>query len=311
MVAVLLHLVAGMIVTQWPGLLMQPSPPATEQDPLRFRFVDTPDVEEVVPEETAPLSDRDRRAADASPRDQAEDPFSEGNTPQPVLRSPEVAVPAVETTPARPLTPPVEETAEAPTETEADPVAGAGERAASESTEEARESAETAEMEPAPAELPRRPQDLRRSLTRLESFVDPQVYENSQGGAADSDSLAQFDTRGYDLGAYLRRVLRRIETNWRSNIPPLIRTGVGGATFIGLSIRRQTREDGEEVAVIVADRVWTSGQAAYDSAARFALEVSSPLPPIPDYYPHDVISGRLGFIYNMDTDQVTFPQEQH
>lgn len=308
-VALLVHVLGALTVQQWPELLI-PAPQATaEAKPLEFRFVDSPDeVEPPVPPETEALSDRHRRAADDSPVDDREGPRSEGNTAQQVLRAPEPAIPTVRTPPAQPLTQPSEERT---TEERTEEVAETGETAAERAEEEAAERAEeTPAVQPAPASLPPRPQDLRRSLSRLSAFAEPQVYDNPEGGAPESRSLADFDTRGYDLGPYLRQVIRTIEANWRSNIPPLIRTGVGGATFVNLAIRRQRNDRGEEVAVIVAERTWTSGQPAYDSAALFSLELSSPLPPIPDYYPYEVITGRLGYIYNLPPERIPFPEDQ-
>jgi hypothetical protein len=137
-----------------------------------------------------------------------------------------------------------------------------------------------------------------------------QMFDNPSGGTGGDRAMAQFDTKGYDLGSYLNQVLRKIEANWRTNMPPLIQTGVGGATFVALSIRRQRNAAGDEVAMIVAERTWTSGQPAYDSAAVFALELSNALPPIPEFFPHDEITGRLGFIYNLDPRSVVFPEDR-
>lgn len=305
-VALLIHLLGLLTAQRWEQFLI-PVPAAAESKPLEFRFVDTPDTEEPpLTPDTDVLSDRDRVAADTSPVDDRPDPRSEGNTPERVLRAPEPSAPAVQTPAARPVAPTPETSAgerpaEEITETGDTPV---------EAAEPAARSEDTQPTQPAPASLPARPQDLRRSLSRLSAFVDPQVYDNPDGGASGSRNLAEFDTRGYDLGPYLRQVLRTIEGNWRSNIPPLIRTGVGGATFVNLSIRRQRNDQGEEVAVIVAERTWTSGQPAYDSAALFSLELSSPLPPIPDYYPYESISGRLGYIYNLDPEKIPFPEDQ-
>lgn len=307
LVALLIHLLGGLLGGRWRELLLPEEILRPDPAPIEFRFVDTPDTElPEIPPDTEALSDRDRRAADASERDRERDPFSEGNTPEQVLRAPEAATPALPT-PPRPDVRPTPERREAEA---AEEVAETGETAAETPPDTAAERAETTPPRPLVESLPPRPEDLRRSLSRLESFVDPQVYDNRAGGAPDSRSLAQFDTRGYDLGPYLRQVLRTIEANWRSNIPPLIRTGVGGATFVALSIRRQLKDDGTEVALIVAERSWASGQPAYDTAALFALELSSPLPPIPEYYPFEAITGRLGFIYNMDPARVVFPDDQ-
>jgi len=310
-IAILLHLLLGALVTWWPGGLFTVQPAAAEPPPLQFRFVDTPDVEppDKTPD-TETLSDQDRLAADASERRNQETPFSEGNTPEDVLRVPQVPAEAVNAEPAE-ETPAVEpeatpdkpketpETSEQPAETAETTPENAEERPA-----------EIAEASPTPRPrvLPRR-RGLRNSLAQLESFVDPQVLDNPSGGVDGPRSLAQFDTRGYDLGPYIREVLRTIERHWRESMPPLVQTGLGGATFIQLSIRRQRQVDGSEVAVLVAVRTWSSGQPAYDSAAQFSLELSNPLPPIPEIYPYETIEGRLGYIYNLDPNQVEFPQQ--
>ena len=317
--AVALHLLLGLVVTLWPWLLLPtPASAAPEPPPLQFTFVDTPETEPPPePSDASALSDIDRVAADTSPRDDQPLPFSEGNTPAQVLRAASIPIetppaeaqpPTPEPQPARP-----EERPEAP-----DRVADVPEEAPEPSDTEVAEAeaepvedpAETAEDATQPLTIPRRQPSLRSQLTRMESFVDPQVYDNPQGGVDNSRELAQFDTRGYDLGAYLNEVLRRIEGHWRGNMPPLIRTGISGATFVALSIRRQTDANGDEVARLVIERSWPSGQPAYDAGARFALQLSDPLPPIPDYYPYDDISGRLGFLYNMATADVEFPDQR-
>ena len=317
--AIAVHLLLGVMVTWWPWLLMPTAASATtEPPPLQFTFVDTPETDSPTePPEDSALSDIDRVAADTSPRDDQPLPFSEGNTLAPVLRPAAVPIetPASEAQPPTPEAQPSrpEERPEAP-----ERVADVPEMApqpsdaevAEAATEPVEDPAETEEESAEPVTIPPRRPSLRSQLTRMESFVDPQVYENPDGGVDGSHELAQFDTRGYDLGAYLNEVLRRIEGHWRANMPPLIRTGIGGATFVALSIRRQTNANGEEVARLVVERSWPSGQPAYDAGAQFALQLSDPLPPIPDYYPYNDISGRLGFIYNLGTADVTFPDQR-
>lgn len=320
LLAVVLHLVMGGVVTWWPGLLFPADAVAqSEPRPLEFRFVDTPDQEP--PEETPDtevLSDIDRQAADLSERDDQPDPFSEGNTPQQVIRPADVAPasPAVEPTPAPAPQPervaaaqPEEAREEQPEELQPDPEGTVAEAAEETAEENPAEAAETPAETTTPALPPQRNQ-LLRSLASMERQADPQIMDNRGGGTDGPRSLAQFDTRGYDLGAYLRQVLGTIERNWRANMPPLIRTGIGGASFVALSIRRARADDGREIAIIVAERTWSSGQPAYDSGALFALELSSPLPPIPEFYPYETIDGRLGFIYNLDPNEVQFPEER-
>lgn len=314
LLALLLHVLGGMAVSWWPGLLYSAQSPAEQSRPLEFRFVDTPDREE--PEEVpdnAELSDRDRRAADSSPRDDRDTPFSEGNTEERVLRSPELPVPQQTPSPIQPApqpSPPAETLPE-PAESRAEPapetVTEEAEGPAEESPEEVPEEVPEADSR---ATLPPPRPGIRGSMARLESFVQPEAFDNQEGGVGPSDSLADFDTRGYDLGAYLRRVLVTIERNWKSNMPPLLRTGTKGAAFVAISIERGEGPDGEETATILAQRTWSSGQPAYDQTAHFALELSNPLPPIPDHYPYDSIEGRIGFLYNLRPSEVSFPERQ-
>jgi len=312
-VAIALHMLFGAIVTVWPGLLRPAElSAAPENAPIQFNFVDTPETEPPPePPDTNVLSDIDRQAADNAEPNEEATPFSEGNTAQQVIRPAEPpseasdASDAAEPTPEQPEEP--EDAAEEPVEEEPDPAETTDTaEALEETTDPATEAAEAQPTTP----LPPRRRNLKRSLARPEAFTDPQIYDNRQGGADGERAMAQFDTKGYDLGAYLTDVLRRVETNWRTNMPPLIQTGVGGATFVSLSIRRMRNAAGDEVAVIVAEQTWSSGQPAYDSAAVFALELSNDLPPIPEFFPHDAITGRLGFIYNLDPQEVVFPEER-
>jgi len=315
-VAVALHMLFGAIVTVWPGLL-RPAEliAAPENAPIQFNFVDTPESEPP-PEtpDTNVLSDVDRQAADNAEPTEAATPFSEGNTAQQVIRPAEPpseaseAAEAAEPTPEQPEA--AEEAAEEPEEEAPDPEEASDNDDALEVSEEVTETAtETTEAQPTTAPPPRR-RNLKRSLARPQTLADPQVYDNRQGGVGGEHSMAQFDTKGYDLGAYLQIVLRKVEANWRTNMPPLIQTGVGGATFVSLSIRRHRNAAGDEVAQIIAEQTWSSGQPAYDSAAVFALELSNDLPPIPEFFPHDAITGRLGFIYNLDPQEVVFPEDR-
>tara|TARA_B100002003_G_C13934973_1_gene454039 strand:- start:293 stop:778 length:486 start_codon:yes stop_codon:yes gene_type:complete len=158
---------------------------------------------------------------------------------------------------------------------------------------------------------PPRRNTLRNSLARgLQQYIEPEIFANDDGGADGSQGLVSFDTKGYDLGAYIAQVLRIIERNWKSNIPPAARwRGQEGATFVSLSIVRDLQGGGDK-AIITVTRSWSSGKPAFDQAALLALEISSPLPPLPSYFPHDQLDGRLGFLYNLDPSQVTFPSQR-
>ena len=317
-IAVLLHLMLGGFL-QWNSDLLWSEPAAPPQpQPLEFRFVDVPSPAVEETPDTDVLSDVDRIAADASDRDDAEDPFSEGNTPQEVLRSDSEAQP--EEVPPSPVAVPQPVTAPP------DPLAASAETTAAASAETVTSDASRAEETTAPPEAdatvplateapplpPPRTASLRDSLLRgLQQYVEPEVFANSNGGVDGSQGLVSFDTKGYDLGAYIAEVLRIIERNWKSNIPPAARVqGQRGAVFVNMSIVRDLERPGGEKAVILVSRSWSSGKPAFDQSALFALEISSPLPPLPAFFPYDQLDGRLGFLYNLDPSQVTFPVER-
>jgi outer membrane biosynthesis protein TonB len=304
--------------------------PPPEQQPLEFRFIDTPETEP--PEEVAEdasLSDIDRAASDTSPRDDAADPFSEGNTPQEVFREPPPSVAAPEqpaVTPGIPVEQPEVTPAPTPQPEAEESVAEAGEadttqpeepegdvrmvEEAARPEEEAVATAPPLETGP-PVALPPRQPSLRDSLSRLDSYTQPEVMDNPDGGVGWNDGIVSFDTKGYPLGAYIKQILSIIERNWKSNIPPAAYLpGMNGATFVQLTIERGRSDAGVEIARIVVHRTWSSGKPAFDQAALFALEISSPLPPIPPFFPYDELDGRLGFLYNLDPSQVTFPSGQ-
>lgn len=321
-VAVLLHLVLGTAMQWRPDLLWSdPVVAVPESRPIEFRFVDVPEA--APPAETPDtdvLSDADRQAADLSPRDDASDPFSEGNTEQEVVRLPaggEAAPEQPEIVPVVPVTPP-EEVAEAPPDPEAaaeetaPPVEAEGDIATAENL--ARATRAQPEVEERPVEtgpteaLPPRRSSLRSSLSRLDSYTQPELYNNPEGGSQFGDGIISFDTKGYDLGAYIRQILQIIERNWKNNIPPAAYLpGMSGATFVALSIERARTEAGVEVARIVVHQTWSSGKPAFDQAALLSLEISSPLPPLPSFFPYEEMTGRIGYLYNLDPSQVTFP----
>jgi len=320
-VAALLHLMLGGFL-QWNPDLLFSDPVVAEplSQPLEFRFVDMPATPTEETPDTEVLSDVDRVAADMSERDDAEDPFSEGNTPQEVLRG----EPEPMATPPMPEVPPAAAPAEAepvtspepqPTSAEVNP-ASTEERPVSEArnAEEtaATAAANTTAAQPlatsAPVLPPRR--NLRDSLVRgMQQFVEPEIFANADGGADGSQGLVSFDTKGYDLGAYINQVLRIIERNWKTNIPPAARwQGQDGAVFVNITIARDP-ETGDK-AILTVTYSWSSGKPAFDQAALIALEISNPLPPLPSFFPFEQLDGRLGFLYNLDPSQVTFPPQR-
>ncbi len=322
-IAVILHLMLGGIL-QWNPDLLWSDPVVTpaESSPLEFRFVDMPETETDETPDTDVMSDVDRVAADMAERDDAEDPFSEGNTPQEVLRSdpepflepvPETPPSAVTPEAVAEATPDVEPTTEETAEASTEEAATSDERRAEETI--APPEANAAGPQPLATSAPLLPPPTRTSLRNsmlrgMQQFIEPEIFANSDGGVDGSQGLVSFDTKGYDLGVYINQVLRIIERNWKNNIPPAARwQGQEGAIFVDMSIVRDP-ETGVESAVINVTRSWSSGKPAFDQAALLALQISSPLPPLPEFFPYDQLDGRLGFLYNLDPSQVTFPSQR-
>lgn len=321
-IAVVLHLMLGWLMHVRPDLLFS-EPIAVEPPsrPLEFRFVDMPETPTDETPDTDVMSDIDRVAADQSERDDADDPFSEGNTPQEVLRSDPQPLPTPPVEPTPPSAAVPESVAAAPPETQpttADPDPRESEETPVSEAAAAEETAappEASTVGPTPLAtsapvLPPARNTLRDSLARgLQQYVEPEIFANADGGVGGSQGLVSFDTKGFDLGPYIAQVLRTIERNWKTNIPPAARwRGQEGAVFVNISIVRD--QQAGDHALLTVTRSWSSGKPAFDQAALLALEISSPLPPLPSFFPYDQLDGRLGFLYNLDPDQVTFPSQR-
>ena len=100
-----------------------------------------------------------------------------------------------------------------------------------------------------------------------------------------------FETAWYDWGPYAQSMVSRIRVNWYANMPQLIRTGIGGVVTIRFTIQR----DGRITEVIILK---SSGHPPYDFAARKAIELSSPLNPLPSDFPNANERVTAMFYYN-------------
>lgn len=109
-------------------------------------------------------------------------------------------------------------------------------------------------------------------------------------GLAEQGPLS-FETQWYDWGAYAQSMVSRIRVNWYANMPQLIKTGIGGV----VTIRFQIERDGRVTNVIVLK---SSGHPPYDFAARKAIELSSPLNPLPADFPNSNERVTAMFYYN-------------
>lgn len=102
-----------------------------------------------------------------------------------------------------------------------------------------------------------------------------------------------FETQWYDWGEYAQSMVSRIRVNWYEQMPPLIRTGLKGVVTIRFTIQR----DGRITNVEMLD---SSTVPPYDFAARKAIELSSPLNPLPKDFPNDHERVTCMFYYNQE-----------
>jgi periplasmic protein TonB len=110
-------------------------------------------------------------------------------------------------------------------------------------------------------------------------------------GFAESGPVS-FETQWYEWGEYANSMVRRIRYHWFNNMPALVRMGVKGVVRIRFTIER----DGRITDITILS---SSGHPPYDFAARKALELSSPLQPLPNDFPKDSERVTASFFYNM------------
>lgn len=114
-------------------------------------------------------------------------------------------------------------------------------------------------------------------------------------GFAEQGPLS-FETQWYDWGPYAQSMVSRIRVNWYANMPQIIRTGLKGNVTIRFTIQR----DGRITDIIILK---SSTVPPYDFAARKAIELSSPLQPLPKDFPNPSERVTATFFYNMEIPQ--------
>lgn len=88
-------------------------------------------------------------------------------------------------------------------------------------------------------------------------------------------------------------MVSKIRVNWYNNMPQLIQTGLKGVVTIRFIIHR----DGEITDVTIIN---SSGIPPYDFAAKKAIELSSPLNPLPKDFPNPTERVTAMFFYNQE-----------
>jgi len=104
------------------------------------------------------------------------------------------------------------------------------------------------------------------------------------------------DTRGFDLKAYLNRLVEEVRTNWFRQIPESAERRKGR-----VDVRFRVMRDGH-ITNVKFDT--NSGDQTLDRSAYGAILASNPLPPLPRQFACEFIDLRFRFFYNPDSGTV-------
>lgn len=99
------------------------------------------------------------------------------------------------------------------------------------------------------------------------------------------------DTRGFDFGPYLARIVYIVRQNWYAVIPESARLGERGRVALDFSILKNG-----SVPELVTSA--PSGSFPLDEAARAGIRASLPFPPLPAGFTGDHLRLRFIFLYN-------------
>ena len=116
--------------------------------------------------------------------------------------------------------------------------------------------------------------------------------QGGEKGFAESGPLS-FESQWYDWGDYAQSMVSRIRVNWYNNMPQLIQTGLKGVVTIRFTIQR----NGQITDITMLS---SSGAPPYDFAAKKAIELSSPLNPLPADFPNPSERVTCMFFYNQE-----------
>ncbi|HVT44855.1 MAG TPA: TonB family protein [Thermoanaerobaculia bacterium] len=110
-------------------------------------------------------------------------------------------------------------------------------------------------------------------------------------GFAESGPIS-FETQWYEWGDYADAMVRKIRTHWYANMPSVIRLGLRGVVTIRFTIQRS--------GTITDIRILKSSEIPpFDFAAKKAIELASPLAPLPADFPNATEQVTAQFYYNL------------
>ncbi len=110
-------------------------------------------------------------------------------------------------------------------------------------------------------------------------------------GFAESGPIS-FETQWYDWGPYAAAMVAKIRLHWYENMPEVIRLGLKGVVVIRFTIQRDGR-------ITDVTTLQSSGVPPFDFAAAKAIELASPLSPLPKDFPEPNERVTAAFYYNM------------
>lgn len=116
------------------------------------------------------------------------------------------------------------------------------------------------------------------------------IYGGEEG-FAESGPIS-FETQWYEWGDYATSMIRKIRYHWYANMPALVRMGLKGVVVIRFTIER----DGTITNIEILD---SSTHPPFDFAAKKAIELSSPLQPLPADFPKPSERVTAAFYYNL------------
>jgi TonB family protein len=111
-------------------------------------------------------------------------------------------------------------------------------------------------------------------------------------GFAESGPIS-FETQWYDWGPYAAAMVAKIRLHWYQNMPEIIRLGLKGVVIIRFTIQRDGR-------ITDITTLQSSGVPPFDFAAAKAIELASPLSPLPSDFPEPDERVTAAFYYNLE-----------
>ena len=119
-------------------------------------------------------------------------------------------------------------------------------------------------------------------------------FQNIAPNFSTSGPIILSDTRGFNFGPYLARVVYIVRRNWYSVIPESARLGEKGRVALVFEIVR----DGS---VPQLRLLAGSGSSALDQAALASIKASNPFPPLPAAFTGNHLVLEFIYFYNMET----------